>query len=710
MPPPGARSWSLSQLWRDDDEEMASKKDDDLGLPRHTKHSDQWQSAPKSSLHWTTLLRLIVYTVALFMLVYGLFRVIGPAPGASSLDPANLMPLYDTPRPPPRYDAPRMEEEGPSIKTPKAPKPPTPKPQAEPQAEPQGGSGSGIGEGKGAAEAPKTYNGPLKLPHLGPSLQAIITDTSGRLQKNRNVLFATASLRSAALLLPMACQMATERQNYVHFALMSRSDMPMKELLAINGIDKECPLIVHDARPDHSTIATEARMSLSVARALYYVNLYMHPQAIIIDSSATEEHYFLSGIRDEVRGTGSTLIELPERPGNRFSWLSKLDASALAAWNDVSFDILIHAPPHGTGNLKRLLRSLSRADLAGVAPPHMTIELPTRIDQDLNNFLTGYQWPSKAPSSGPKPRLLSLRHRIPRQKISEEESSVRFLESFWPTRPSHSHVLVLSPHAEVTPQFFHYVKYSLLQRRYSAIASRQDWESKLFGISFSTPTTYLDGSTQFAPPKPLEGQEFGAEGTPFLWQAPNSDAILILGDKWVELHGYVSQLLEKRHASSTTPDLLSKKEVGKRHPGWLEYTLQLSRIRGYFTLYPTQLTANTIVGIHTDLYEAPEEYQGEKASEQEQDVIKHATELFDPASQIDMLATLPHEGELPLLYHLPWITWDGKETYDGAIQKIAAKYRLEFRNQVGQCKDENPEVVPGFDSYARDLFCFAKEM
>lgn len=61
-----------------------------------------------------------------------------------------------------------------------------------------------------------------------------------------------------------------------------------------------------------------------------YVNLYMHPQAIIIDSSATEEHYFLSGIRDEIRGTGSTLIELPERPGNRFSWLSKLDASALA--------------------------------------------------------------------------------------------------------------------------------------------------------------------------------------------------------------------------------------------------------------------------------------------------------------------------------------------------------------------------------------------
>ncbi|KAL7938188.1 hypothetical protein V8C35DRAFT_291157 [Trichoderma chlorosporum] len=704
MPPPATRGWSLSRLWRDDDEEMASKKDDDLGLPRHSKQSDQWQAAPRSSLRWAAVLRLVVYGAALFILVYGLFRVIGPAPGASSLDPANLMPLYDTPRPPPRYDAPRMEEEGPTIKTPKEPKPP------KPQAKSQSSSESATDEGKTVTEASKTYNGPLKLPNLGTSLQAIIMDTSGRLSKNRNVLFAAASLRSAALLLPMACQMATERQNYVHFALMSRSDVPMKELLAINGIDKECPLIVHDARPDHSMIATEARMSLSVVRALYYINLYMHPQAIIIDSTTTEESYFLSAVRDEVRGTGPALIELPERPGNRFSWLSKLDASALSAWNSISFDILIHAPPHGTGNLKRLLKSLARADLAGVSPPHLTIELPTVIEQDLDDFLGGYEWPSRGSGTGPKPRLLSLRRRIPRQKLSEEESSVRFLESFWPAKPSHSHVLVLSPHAEVTSQFFHYVKYSLLQRQYSAIASRQDWGSKLFGISFSAPTTYLDDTTQFAPPKPLEGEGLDTDGTSFLWQAPNSDAILILGDKWVELHGFVSRLLEKRHALSTTPDLLSTKEVGKKHPAWLEYTLQLSRIRGYFTLYPTQQTANTIVGIHTDLYDVPEEYIGEKATEQERDSINHATELFDPASQVDMLATLPHEGELPLLYHLPWLTWDGKETDDSSIQQSAIKYKQAFRNQVGQCKDEKPGVTPRVDPYARDLFCFTKEV
>jgi hypothetical protein len=233
MPPSTARGgWSLSQLWRDD-EEKANKRDDDLGLPRHSSHADHWQPAPKASLGVASVFRLILYAIAFILTCYGLFRVIGPAAGASSLDPVNLMPMYERPRPPPRYDAPRMEEDAPIIKTPKTPK--APKPQTKPDS-----SGT-----KAAVNPSKPYNGPLRLPHLGPSLEAIMVETQGRMQHNRNVLFTAASLKSAALLLPIACQMAEERLSYVHFALMSRSDLSVKELLAINGIDKSCPLIMH---------------------------------------------------------------------------------------------------------------------------------------------------------------------------------------------------------------------------------------------------------------------------------------------------------------------------------------------------------------------------------------------------------------------------------------------------------------------------------
>lgn len=56
----------------------------------------------------------------------------------------------------------------------------------------------------------------------------------------------------------------------------------------------------------------------------------MHPQAILIDSTSDEEAFFLAGVRDEVRGTSSALIELPDRPGDSLAWVNKLDSYALS--------------------------------------------------------------------------------------------------------------------------------------------------------------------------------------------------------------------------------------------------------------------------------------------------------------------------------------------------------------------------------------------
>lgn len=124
------------------------------------------------------------------------------------------------------------------------------------------------------------------------------------------------------------------------------------------------------------------------------------------------------------------------------------------AWNKVRFDVLIHAPATGTGNLKRLLRSMAKADLTGIQIPHITIELPNVIDKTLEQFLAGFRWPHSFMFETQRPPMVSLRRRITKHKMDEEASSVRFIESFWPTDPSNSHVLVLSPHTELTPQFF----------------------------------------------------------------------------------------------------------------------------------------------------------------------------------------------------------------------------------------------------------------
>lgn len=125
------------------------------------------------------------------------------------------------------------------------------------------------------------------------------------------------------------------------------------------------------------------------------------------------------------------------------------------AWEKINIDILIQAPPAASGSLIHLLKSLSAVDFSAGSVPHLTIELPHDVDRATTEFLKTFQWPPGRSRSGSQPRQLTLRHRIPRGRLTEEESSVRFLESFWPSSSKYSHVLVLSPQAQVSPQFFH---------------------------------------------------------------------------------------------------------------------------------------------------------------------------------------------------------------------------------------------------------------
>ena len=200
-------------LWRDD-EEMA-KKDDDLGAHRRSGHRHappgQWQSTrvPRRSV----FARRIVYTVIFAVLFFVVYKTVS----------STSNPLNDS-----WPSAESSQESSPGAFN-QAPKRPS------------------KSHDRGATR-PRSYNGPIKFPHLGTSLHAI-THTDGHMPKNKNVLFATASLQIASALLPMACEMADEQRNYVHFAFIGRSTISMSELLKINGIDSSCAVITHGTLP-----------------------------------------------------------------------------------------------------------------------------------------------------------------------------------------------------------------------------------------------------------------------------------------------------------------------------------------------------------------------------------------------------------------------------------------------------------------------------
>ncbi|KAL2158972.1 hypothetical protein VTH06DRAFT_3002 [Thermothelomyces fergusii] len=547
--------------------------------------------------------------------------------------------------------------------------------------------------GEDTAPSSPDYNGPLLFEKLLPSLQAI-HGTGGAAPVNKNILFAAASLKSAALLLPMACRMGDEQRNYVHFALVGGSDIRMERLRALNGIDKSCQVIFHDARPDFATTSSPERLKRSVVRALFHINKYMHPQAAIVDASDSEEDYFLSGIRRQAADSRIPLIELPENAHSRLSWITQLDSSSLAAWDKISIDILVRAPPSGSGSLINLLKSLSAADFSAGSVPHLTIELPHKVDRAAAEFLKTFQWPpgrSKIPSH---PRQLTLRHRIPRDSLTEEESAARFLESFWPSNPKYSHVLVLSPQAQLSAQFFHYLKFAVLYYLHSGAAAAQKWDSRLLGISLDLPSTHLDGSTPFHPP-------LGMKAGSFIWQAPNSNAMLFTGQKWTELHALVSRLLEHQRRTQSLPALFTEKLVSKKYPSWLEHALKLSRVRGYWTVYPSDPVARNLATVHSELYRAPEEYAKELAGKQ----LSQSPEF--PVSAGTLFESLPG-GKLSSFDEMPILLWDGQITALSGLDDAAAAYANEFRRAVGGCEALSPADLTRKSSMA-DLFCTKDE-
>lgn len=60
------------------------------------------------------------------------------------------------------------------------------------------------------------------------------------------------------------------------------------------------------------------------------INIFMHPQVVIVDGSYVEESFFLRVMRAETGNRGITLIDPPGDSLSRLKWIAKLDSSSLA--------------------------------------------------------------------------------------------------------------------------------------------------------------------------------------------------------------------------------------------------------------------------------------------------------------------------------------------------------------------------------------------
>lgn len=196
------------------DPELGShKKDDDLYAKRGRKRDSSigWKSAPRVAPRKTLkrLGLLVLIAAAAYLFIHNIPTDVGPRRSGRPTYPIAKAPPAAAPKPQPAEAPEKVDED-----------------------EDESGPPS------------RSYDGPVRFMELAETLHAI-SGTHGGSTLNKNVLFAASSLRSSGSLLPLACKMGRELRSYVHFALLSRNDIKIEELRAVNGIGKSCEIIFH---------------------------------------------------------------------------------------------------------------------------------------------------------------------------------------------------------------------------------------------------------------------------------------------------------------------------------------------------------------------------------------------------------------------------------------------------------------------------------
>jgi hypothetical protein len=563
------------------------------------------------------------------------------------------------------------------------------------------------------------FEGKVRFFRLAPTLHAAVEELGGH--NSRNVLFAVSSLRSASILIPLACEMDAWDRNNVHIVFTGRDQMPVNEIQSVNGVDLDsCNIMWHDARPDYGPYSTYSRAERSVAAALNYMEKGIHPQVIITDDLKYEDDFFSSAVTTKGREFDKSVISIPRGRTENLRWITRADSSSLSAFHKASVDVLIQAPSKSAGSLIKLLKNLQSADYSGLQPPRLIIELPPYVEKSAETFLDRFKWPP-----GSNQQNFVLRHHIPYSHLSPEAASVRFIESFYPTDTSRSHVLMLSPQVELSPIYYQYLMYNLLEFRYSADGSAEDWYT--MGISLEHPSVYLNGTSFKSPTTkdmnhPEYKKQYASQEAPFLWQAPSNAATLFFGDKWAELHSFLTARISAGNHAKT----IKNKLISERFPAWMEYALELMRAHSYVIIYPGVYNEERLVTVHKELSRIPDEFtplpkqeeddrefteapvSGEafmRAEDAPQESVQAEPDVLSNATPLHAL--LPFNGALPTVPEMAHLLYDGEPTSAERVRGLSKVFALDFAKTIGNCKSDPPKGKRRSRKMgaALDLFC-----
>lgn len=451
---------------------------------------------------------------------------------------------------------------------------------------------NGVGKGQ-------LFDGPVKFYDLARTLRPHIN----RKQTDKdNIVFLVHDLRTAPTLIGFACGLATYNRTTVHVAILSLSGESVERIMDRSGVaHTDCPIFVHDARPDYNAQSSMRRRTQVIDSVINHLAQVLKPTCFVVDAQQLQQPLFRNVLEQKLDSIWTPMITIPDHASSLTDWLRGVDGRALALLNRIQMDIVITPYKQSAGCLIRLLNSIWNADYAGLSLPRITVEIPDNVDPFALRYLENFRWPKS--HYGTESKLI-LRRRIDPAQANPATASLRTLESFYPPSDPMSHVLVLTPDVELSPNYLQYLTYLTLEYKYGRNGQRLT--SSLMGISLFAPSTALNNEEQ---DNPLSNKHHSL----FLRPSLTNEAALYFGDKWVELQNYLS--LRLRHdptLSKTLPDT----NLDHSQPAWLAQLSELMQARNYFMLHRSAShinnhasDPNTHIGLwHPEAHQSPEEY------------------------------------------------------------------------------------------------------
>ncbi|KAL0143808.1 hypothetical protein V8B55DRAFT_1480706 [Mucor lusitanicus] len=263
-------------------------------------------------------------------------------------------------------------------------------------------------------------------------------------------------------------------------------------------------------------------------------------------------------------------IYLPAQDIAHVTWMTELSLDTLSKWNAFSINIMITTDkkPHA---LARLLNSATNAHYLGDRVD-LTVLMDQTTDQVTQALANNYNW---------KKGAKSVRHRI-----AAAPKSPVFVESWYPAS-NDEYAILLSNDIELSPMFYVWAKYAILQYRYASFSDQ------LFGVSLYAP--------QILETDPSGRRLFNASqtvhGDAYMMQLPSHAGAVYFPEHWREFHDYITARTADINGYEMQEVIVPNLRSSEWERSWRKYFEELVYLRSYVMLYPT----HSLSTVHLEL-------------------------------------------------------------------------------------------------------------